>query len=103
MYLFNVIMSPLPPPSITVLDEATLEFATLHARGAVRDMRPRKVPKKPFLYWASQRVNPDDAAVQLIERTPGLQNLMGGTAGLTKANLGSLLSKVVYDNATIAK
>jgi len=61
-----------------VLEDATLDFAILHAKGAVRDMRPRKVPKKPFLYWASQRINPDDAALQLIDRTPGLQNLMGG-------------------------
>ena len=61
-----------------MLEDATLDFAILHAKGAVRGMRPRKVPKKPFLYWASQRVNPDDAALQLIDRTPGLQNLMGG-------------------------
>ena len=86
-----------------MLDEATIEFATLHARNAVRDMRFREQPLKPFLYWSSQRVNPDDAAIQLIERTPGLQNIMGGKAGMTTADLGSLLSKVVYDAATVAK
>jgi len=86
-----------------VIDEATVEFATLHARNAVRDMRFKERPLKPFLYWSSQRVNPDDAAIQLIERTPGLQNLLGGKAGMTTADLAGLLSKVVYDAATVAK
>jgi len=58
-----------------------VEFARIHARGALKDMVPREQNLRPLLYWALHP--PENCAMRLLERTPALLNLCKNTPGFT--------------------
>jgi len=58
-----------------------VEFARIHARGALKDMVPREKNLRPLLYWALHP--PENCAMRLLERTPALLNLCKNTPGFT--------------------
>ena len=68
-------------PTLTGLEPALVEYARIHARGALKDMVPREKNLRPLLYWALHP--PENCAMRLLERTPALLNLCKNTPGFT--------------------
>ena len=67
------------PSTLEGLDPAIVEYARIHARGAIKDMVPRAKNLRPLLYWAMHP--PENCALRLLERTPALQKLFEATPG----------------------
>ena len=87
--------------TIAGLDQGLIDYARIHARGAVKDMVPRRPGIKnprPLLYWAIHP--PENCAMMLLQRTPALAKLIATTPGVDNMHdLAVLLADPVQQSA----
>ena len=87
--------------AIAGLDQGLIDYARIHARGAVKDMVPRRPGIKnprPLLYWAIHP--PENCAMMLLQRTPALAKLIATTPGVENMHdLAVLLADPVQQSA----